>query len=462
MKCIACLTLLFAWNLALAQPMDCEARLREARSAFRQAAFSEVVATLEPCVEAGVLSEIQELEARRLLYHSYTKMGMEKQAGTILKRSEVRLQSSGALDCRDSLDKARPLLEAYPERVLALLDGCVTDSRMPGSRRLEVLELYTEAALRLGQFDTAAWAFKKIYPLAPQYQPGTGRSQSFRFFAGKFISEPRFSFALSGGSHLTRPYTTRQFSPDGVAIRSERYRYLYDPHIEAQLCFRPLLSNLEFFFGLGYQWNSYSYEGSYENARAPNEERRGATLALQERWRGSQASLGFRYYITAGQRVKAPGNLKVQEEKDAETFLNRVSPYLLAGISGQRLDRAFLLRPAITFEGGGSAGAGENEILLASRSKITGGLSGPTGPALRRDYSYSLMGGVGAKVYSGNLFFSLEVCYHWTPSNIVNGDNRSANPQLTDVFNYLDNDLRLHQAYFSVGFGYSIFYTVKR
>jgi len=462
---------------ALAQQSDCLTKLYLAQELDQEARFGEVLQLIEGCLKAEGLQAGERARMVFLLRRACNALGMFEKAEAIRQyafedgieelpdsRFDVE-EKARAMEryrsVREAISLAQADLNAQPERTAMRLEALLDSVRMGPSLRVEALELLVEAYLMEGLPERADTAFKKIFPIHPQYEPGSERSLNYRQFAGRYASEPRFSFALTGGVHITQPYVIRQFSPNMVSIGSERYRYLYDPQLELQLSYHPNRAT-ECLLGLGYRWDSYDYQGNYRNALAPDGSRQNAKFVFSEGMRSMKASFSFRYnFFTLPEGIESSALLALEERPLADIW-KRITPFFTAGISVQRLNRSFMSRPAIDFGGGAIPGIGEDQIVLANRPKFTKSLTGPAGLPLRQNASFTLLAGGGLKLYANRVYYFLEAFYGWTPTNIVATENREANPDLINKYNYLDNDIHLHQLYFSLGIGYSIFYTVVK
>ena len=122
-------------------------------------------------------------------------------------------------------------------------------------------------------------------------------------------------------------------------------------------------------------------------------------------------------------------------------------------------------RPFVT------VGANVNFIISASstaiRSYIDNSHKDVTGSDIdlkeyRRSVNFSVFGGIGAKymIRRGYLFF--EAKYLYGLLNQVNTDTRYTNPELIYKYYYLDNNFKLNNLMFSVGYMYSIYKPKKR
>lgn len=461
----------------LAQQSDCLTKLYLARELDQEARFTEVLQLMEGCLEADGLPAGERAAMVFLLRRACNALGMFEKAEAIRQyavEEGIEELPAGRFDAeekarvleryrsaREAISLAQAGLNAQPERTAVRLEALLDSVRMPPSLKVEALELLVEAYLMEGRPERADTAFKKIFPIHPQYEPGSERSLNYRQFAGRYASEPRFSFAITGGAHITQPYTVRQFSPDMVSIGSEKYRYLYDPHFELQFSYHPNRP-VECLLGLGYRWDSYDYRGNYRNALAPDGSRQNAKFVFSEGIRGMRAIFSIRYnFFTLPEGIESSALLALEERPLADIW-KRITPFFTAGISVQRLNRSFMSRPAIDFENQDIPGIGEDQIVLADRPRFDKGLTSPAGLPLRRNASFTVLAGGGLKLYANRVYYFLEAFYGWTPTNIVATENRRANPDLINKYNYLDNDIHLHQLYFSLGIGYSVFYTVVK
>ncbi len=474
-----------------AQPSDCGQKIVQASRLYEEGRFEEVGQLLDGCLKAEGLSANERARVAFYLHRVYNAQGKFAEADSIRQyairegiaeykpgdRKEIEgglmsgmmaflLDNSGS----EAVAQARSSLPLRPEEVVGNLEVLIDTVRLRPALKVEALELLTEAYLQLGLPEKADDAFRKIYPLRPQYEAGGGRSLNYRQFASRYASEPRYSFGLGAGLHTMKPYHTDVFSPSGVQIKQEKYQTRYNPHVALQFSHMPVsvrkMIKWEYLFTLGYVEDSYEYEGQYGNVSGPIGGPQEAAVTFKERQRKWSLGGMLQFYLPNPFRKRTaaagPGSYQLRPGEGEPLFiqvLRRMEPYLALGLGGQRLNYARMEEPAILYEEGSALV--EEDIRLAYRENFFHGLQSDAGPAQRTEYTYSLLGRLGLKYRSNRWFYFIEGGYAWTPVNMVAADARAANSTLVEDFSYLDNDLRQHHLGISAGIGYSLYYTVK-
>lgn len=467
----------------LAQPSDCEGKINAAEQLYYSGQFDEVRQLLEGCHRADGLTAEDRARAVFYLRRSYNALGKFDEAESVRQYAvkekiqelrEGRLSQQGKdtaveryRSAQEVIALARANLEARPEKAIVPLEALLDTTRLRPYLKVQALELLCEAYLQLGRPERTDSVFKKIFPVRPQYQPGGDRSLNYRQFARRYVSEPRYSFALAGGMHAMKPYSTAVYSPADVQISREKYRMLFNPHLDLQFYHMPLHGERrlkwEYVLQLGYSLDRYDYEGQYSNVAGPSGDRQEATMSFRERQRQLQVAGLVQFPLPNPLDIlkKKPEIAPREEDRPLLYAITRAAPkpYIAFGIAGQRLDQAVMGQPGILYaEDGARIG---NDITLASRQRFFKELESEAGPAQRTEYAFSLLARLGLKYRPNRWFYFAEGGYAWTPVNMVAADARSANSTLVEDYSYLDNDVLRHHFGVTLGIGYSIYYTVK-
>ncbi|MCB9295007.1 MAG: hypothetical protein H6559_18055 [Lewinellaceae bacterium] len=483
MKLFYTILIIISGTALLAQPSDCDSKLSQAERLYEYGQFLEVQQLLAACLEAGELPASSRARAAFLLRNACNALGQFDKAQSIPYMDTMMIAEEKVEGRRDSANKfpaleryksaqevislARADLEAHPKKAIAPLEALLDTTRLRPFQKIEALELLTEAHLQLGQPEQADSAFKKIFPGRPQYQPGSDRSLNYRQFARRYVSEPRYSFALAGGMHAMKPYSTAVYSPADVQISREKYRMLFNPHLDLQFYHMPLHGERrlkwEYVLQLGYSLDRYDYEGQYSNVAGPSGDRQEATMSFRERQRQLQVAGLVQFPLPNPLDIlkKKPEIAPREEDRPLLYAITRAAPkpYIAFGIAGQRLDQAVMGQPGILYADDGARIG--NDITLASRQRFFKELESEAGPAQRTEYAFSLLARLGLKYRPNRWFYFAEGGYAWTPVNMVAADARSANSTLVEDYSYLDNDVLRHHFGVTLGIGYSIYYTVK-
>lgn len=449
----------------------CADSIFRAEQAIGNGNYRKAISLLLPCGENPEVSAAGREQSLLLLKRAYLMLGDVDSA--LYYQDEALLvpdanKPQRAIDdplsfhryypCSAKLEWARELFNHNPEQAVSLLEICALHTGRPG---LSLLELFIEAALSrpAEQPELAERGTRRLLAIYPNYIPDNSRSFNYYSFVSRFRAEPRWSVGISAGTHLTLPYSTRQWNVEGVSTAMESYRYLYDPHGEFQLSYRLPSSALEFGVALGFHWDSYDYRGVLQNALGREGVRGEAVLVFQERFRKYKASAMVKYNVPLTQK-----SIPFLDEVNQPTsyIWQRSSLYFWAGMAYSHLDKAFLLRPTIDFTGREEAGQGDPEVELAYRGRFFRPLNGRAGPPLRAGFQTAVLGGLGFRYQAGKAFYFIEGQYAWTPTNLIDADNRDAYEYLRNTYNHRDNDLNMHQVYLSLGIGFTFFKIVKK
>lgn len=347
---------------------------------------------------------------------------------------------SDATPCGALLDELL-LRQAYPDSVIDALqpDNPCWDVFTP-AEQVRAYRLLTEAHLLQIPPDAqaAAEAWRALLRIAPEYNLAQNQgSEELLRVARRFDHRPWRSVEVLMGGHapLLRPW----------GQQSAAQRRNPDDFAEAT---RSPLASFEAGAGLWYNLNAHFVQwprlrrwevggrALYRVSRYRYDER----LATSPAAAGQEDFARLTFHETQQWAILA---LQVRHHFDPRAFayqsVRRLSPYLHAGVEGGWLWQARFSqasRQAALFAPDGSV-----EELLGQQRGLVQTNAGP----LRRDLALWALAGLGMTYKWDTEYLALELGYAWGLTNLVNPNQRFANPEMAFRFGYVDPDWNLHR-----------------
>ncbi len=344
----------------------------------------------------------------------------------------------GQSPCEKALQLAR---EDYSkgrlEEVITHLLGCAHDPEVSRPLRRNMLGLLVEAYIFLDELDLAELTYAELLRLDPFFRLNDSIPE-LRNLGNAFSTYPVTTYSVSTGLYFRSiPIVQQMFSPDEVIVRNVSYNRqsedLFGWTAGANVQFN--FYNTNFDFGIGYGLSNifFRYTAELENALHPNGERTNATFSFLEKQRWNQFPVTLSYNFVPKSKI----------------IHTRFIPYVYAGIAWEVLIRksAEANGPAIEFSSGDPQRFSTDMISLREH---------------RNRFNFGFVGGAGVRLHVKRFFFSLEGKYNRLLKNITKENARFSNTELTQNFNYADDDFTLQSFGLAIGAGVYLFNSPKR
>ena len=341
---------------------------------------------------------------------------------------------SNAETCEFKLSKARALFEAGQlDKIPVLLGDCASDKELSKSMRLSVLKLLTESYLFLNDMDKANTIYQGILAIDPFFQPRTNVDHpELVYLSDKYVTTPTFSFGFKTGGNTTLVQTTKNYVfEDTVKSINESFENNVTYHAGFFINYQIPKSRLELMLEVLYSNTDYNYTGMIDT-KVDGET---AQLSFEETY----TTLSFPISI----KLNSPRNKPVKKPLSFYTYVGASLDILRTGrIEGVKLT---IQRDNTIGSPGGLSGV---DLISGNQTDM------------RNKTNFSIHCGLGVKYHikRSQLFFDLR--YSHTLKNIVNSENRYSNQNLLRFW-HVDNDLKWHTLYLSIGYRYSL-YKVRR
>ncbi len=343
-------------------------------------------------------------------------------------------EGSNKESCEFKLGKARVFFEVGQlEKIPPLLTGCTNDKSLSKPVRLSILKLLMETYLFTNEEKKAEEIYVKILNINPFFKIRKSiEHPEVIYLSKKFITEPTFGLGVKAGPTTTFVQSTKEFTFEpNVASISESFSNTIGYHLGVFVNYQIPKTKIELTTEVLYAKTDYNYD-AFIVSTADNQD---ADLKFGESYKTLSipliAKLNFREN-TRGRKA--------------------LSYYAYLGASYDIIIAARI----------------DDINLLTRTNGVLGGPGGSSGldilngnyPPTRKKSNFSALAGIGLKFRIKTSHLFLDLRYQYTLQNIVETDNRFKNTKL-QVYWHVDNDLKWHNLYFSMGYCYT-FYKVRR
>ncbi|MEM7104634.1 MAG: outer membrane beta-barrel protein [Bacteroidota bacterium] len=333
-------------------------------------------------------------------------------------------------ECQNRLDNIKSLFEKgkLPEIEQIIKDTsetgftqkCLGAGMYDDDEKKEIYEILTETFIELNKEEEADIYLERLLHIQPDYEVNLDKPD-IGYLHSRFKVDPVFSLELSFAPNLSTVNVLQRYSVDNTSIINETYAKVpgYTTGLKITL---PIKKYLELAGGLHFSLRRFQYEDELITFPTSLEGIYG-TLTYTE----SQSWLD----IPVNARVIFP----VKGYK--------IRPYIFAGFNLHFLLTADL-KDLRRLSGNGIEEAQSFSLIS-------------TAADLRAKANFSVTGGFGIRYPVRLNYLFADFAYSTMVSNLVNTDQRYANETLVYKIGYVDNDFRLSNMVFTVGFGRSFY-----
>lgn len=367
-------------------------------------------------------------------------------------------------DCKSQLDEAKQWYEEGDLERVEEIEKCVTDPKsMSREKRIEGLQLLTESYLYTDRISKADKSFRSLLKVDPLYDPDSLApeiSHDLIYLSKTFSRTPIFSMYFGAGANYSMIEKLQNYGVDNTSGTADHESYAREIVVGAtgSLGFEmQIWRKFDIALDLTFGYRTYSFGDSlYMSVNVAN-----PTGGLNSEL-PSRAGAPVLYSILTFKENQFWFDLPLMVRYNLGNW-KMVMPYIYAGAAANFLLYANLgdmKRTTIRESTGGGGGLVEGTVDLTAHpdehtQKTT------TVPSLRTTVNVSFVAGAGIKIRAGRNFIFADFRYTRMFLNNVDINNRYANPDLLYKYGHVDNDYRMDNFAFTVGF-IKAFYTPRK
>ncbi|MBL3655691.1 outer membrane beta-barrel protein [Fulvivirga sediminis] len=288
-----------------------------------------------------------------------------------------------------------------------LIDPCLK-SGFKRNQKIEAYYLLSRTYLFLDKPDKAEESYLNLLKEDPEYTLNEEEDPiDLVYLSRKFITTPVFAFYAGAGFNLSSVNVLSNYGMDNTRNSKEEYGNGLGVQVKVGAEW-----NVSDFLSVGLEPSFFTRSYTYDN-----------TIFIFDNQEYSENQIGF----------QVPLFLKYRRR------LGKITPYVYAGFGVDILSNA-------------NAKIRYNDRDLDTQSEYP-----VTGPELninnlrRRTNSFVLLG-IGANYRLGNNYIFFDIRYSALLRNIVKEENRYSNLAFNYIYSYVDDDKRLNNYAFSVGY----------
>ncbi len=328
-----------------------------------------------------------------------------------------------AQECKDAIRRATELYEkGHLNDVRSVLtDECIqimSDIR----ERQDAYYLLAVASLYIKDLDSAKKSLLIILNENPEYVCKRTTPIGFQKFYETFRTKPVLILGGKAGLNSAQIKSIRSYSLDDQTVGQQAsYKSAYGFQISGVLMV-PIWKNIDAIGELGFRQFNYEYKNKLFGF---------SDIRFKETQNWIELPLSLRFNLS--------NHYRFLEEK---SFLNRLNPYFLAGIS-----TTFLL--------GSQGTAFRSDKINTEKGFETNKQVSVTN--MRQKIGVYAIGGAGLEYKKGRMIWSIEARYLHGFAQTVKTKNRYINSDLLFSYGYVDSDIKLRNLSVSVGVAYPIY-----
>jgi hypothetical protein len=356
----------------------------------------------------------------------------------------------------DCLDEAKKNFDAgQVEKVKEIVIRCFTDyPKVSKEKKEESYKLLTESYLFSSDIDNGQKFFEKMLRINPLFDADStdpGTSYDLIYLSRTYQRNPLISVYANAGANYSMLEILQNYNTDNNNRTAQDYKQ-FTLGFNAAVGFEiPVWKQFTFAMECNFALRSYLYNDTVfmtSNLNNPRQaEYQYSTMKFNEQQLFIDIPVMVRYEFYFPQ-------------------FKKIIPYLYAGVSPNFLLSANLINieRSTTREtlGGGAVIGGENIIPIAGPDLKPFNGSSAEKLELRNRFNISGIIGAGAKIRVGSDFFVVEARYNRFILNSVNLENRYNNKELVYQYGYVDNDFRMDNFSFTLGFEKSFYEPRKK
>lgn len=329
------------------------------------------------------------------------------------------------INCEESLKKAE---QAYNDGRLAdikniLTEDCIKDFNQDD--KIQAYYIQVLSSLYLNEKEDATKSMLFLLKSNPEYVCTPTTPIEFVKFYETFKVRPVYVLGFQVGGNISRIEGLKSYSLDNNNLNKGNFAGRFSYQVGLQLAI-PIAKKLEFYTEINYKSVSYQFNNQLFDY-------------ITQKFIETQAIIEVPLML----KYNFFNNYNFQ--KDRKKFINRLSPYIMLGVTGSYL----LSSNAIVTRTDVPQGEGSTPIALESPSTSMS--------AIRNPYNYYASAGFGVDYKKGRALISLGVRYNHSFLPTVNNEKRYNNQELLFKYAYIDNDIQWHNISFSVGYAYPFY-----
>lgn len=368
-------------------------------------------------------------------------------------------------DCKLQLDEAKQWYEEGELERIEEIEKCVNDPKsMSREKRIEGLQLLTESYLytdRIGKADKTFRSLLKVDPLYDADSTDPEISHDLIYLSRTFSRTPIFSMYFGAGANYSMIEKLQNYGTDNTSGTADHESYAREIVVGAtgSIGFEmQVWKKFDIALDLTFGYRTYSFGDSlYSSVNVANPTGGVGSELI------SKAGAPVLYSILTFKENQFWFDLPLMVRYNLGNW-KMVMPYIYAGAAANFLLYANLgdVKRTTIREATGVGGDLVEQIkidLTAHPNGYTGGTT--TVPSLRTTVNVSFVAGAGIKIRVGRNFIFADFRYTRMFLNSVDINNRYANPDLLYRYSHVDNDYRMDNFAFTVGFIKS-FYTPRK
>lgn len=364
-------------------------------------------------------------------------------------------QNLDATLCNDRLEEAKKSFQSGQlEEVKDKIEDCLNLGKKVFSKEksIEGYQLLTESFLFRNEIDEATVSFENILRKNPLFVADTSdpnNSYDLIYLSRTYNRKPIISLFLNAGVNYSKLEILQNYNTDNNQLRAEDYNQFTLGYNAALGLEVPVWRDFTLVFETQFAMRSYMlYDTAFISSNLLNPRQANYSYSLLQ-FTENQYYIDFPLMLRYEQYFKQS---------------SKIIPYLYAGLKPSLLFSADLVNIQRNTnretQGGGAVVGGETVLPISGlgiQSKDEYG-----NQSLRNVFNLALVLGAGAKLRIGSDFLVVELRYNRFLFNSVNTENRYSNRDLIYQYQHVDNDFRMDNFSFSIGFEKSFYKPRKK
>ncbi len=328
-------------------------------------------------------------------------------------------------NCDEALKKAE---QAYNDGRLSEIKNILTDNcieEFNAEDKIQAHYIQILASLYLNEKEDATKSMLALLAINPEYTCTPTTPIEFVKFYETFKVRPTLIVGFTTGGNMSQVNGLKSYSLDNNIINKGDFSGKFGYQIGLQIAI-PIAKKLEFYTEINFKSVSYQFNNKLFEY---------ITQKFVETQSLIEMPLLLKYNFVDNYNF----------QKDRKHFINRLSPYVMLGVTG-----AYLLSSnAIVTRIDAPAGEGGTPISLESPSTSLNNM--------RYKYNYYATLGLGLDYKRGRSTLSFGARYNYSFAPVVDNLNRYSNQELIFKYAYIDNDIQWNNISFSIGYAYPFY-----